>query len=184
MDVRVCARTHRYLTATEWKERGGFKGAASAGDFPRLALDCCSLSFLPFTHAVCTAEGHIFDLENIVPFVRKHHRNPVTDAPLELADLVRLKFSRNESGALHCPVLFKTFSENTHVVAIKTTGNVYSYEAVETLCIKAKSMLDLLDNTPFTRADIITLQGQCAPDQNYWQHAQRCRMSLAQMRTV
>lgn len=56
------------------------------------------------------------------------------------------------------PVLFKVFSENTHVVAIKTTGNVYSYEAIDELCIKAKSMRDLLTDAPFTKADIITLQ--------------------------
>ena len=56
------------------------------------------------------------------------------------------------------PVLFKVFSENTHVVAIKTTGNVYSYEAIDELCIKAKSMRDLLTDAPFTKADIIVLQ--------------------------
>lgn len=28
----------------------------------------------------------------------------------------------------HCPVTFKIFNENTHIVAIKPTGNVYSME--------------------------------------------------------
>ena len=53
---------------------------------------------------------------------------------------------------------FKQFTENTHVVALKTTGNVYSYDAIDQLCLKTKSMKDLLDDSPFTRADLITLQ--------------------------
>jgi len=32
------------------------------------------------------------------------------------------------SANYHCPVLYKPFTNNSHVVAIKTTGNVFSYE--------------------------------------------------------
>lgn len=28
----------------------------------------------------------------------------------------------------HCPVLYTVFTNNTHIVAIRTTGNVYAYE--------------------------------------------------------
>ncbi len=28
----------------------------------------------------------------------------------------------------HCPVTYKVFNENSHIVAVCTTGNVYSYE--------------------------------------------------------
>ena len=28
----------------------------------------------------------------------------------------------------HCPVTFKVFNSNTHIVAVKTTGNVFSFE--------------------------------------------------------
>lgn len=31
-------------------------------------------------------------------------------------------------GKYHCPVLFTVFTNNTHIVAIRTTGNVYTYE--------------------------------------------------------
>jgi len=58
----------------------------------------------------------------------------------------------------HCPVTFKVFSDHTHIVAIKTTGNVYAYEAVDRLNIKAKHWKDLLSDEPFTRKDIITIQ--------------------------
>jgi len=32
------------------------------------------------------------------------------------------------SGKYHCPVLFTVFTNNSHIVAIKTTGNVFAYE--------------------------------------------------------
>lgn len=31
-------------------------------------------------------------------------------------------------GEYHCPVLNKVFTEFTHIVAVKTTGNVFCYE--------------------------------------------------------
>lgn len=31
-------------------------------------------------------------------------------------------------GKYHCPVLFTVFTNNTHIVAVRTTGNVYTYE--------------------------------------------------------
>lgn len=43
-------------------------------------------------------------------------------------------------------------------MAIKTTGNVFTYEAVEQLNIKGKNWKDLLDDTPFTKNDIIVIQ--------------------------
>lgn len=32
------------------------------------------------------------------------------------------------TGKYHCPVLFAVFTNSTHIVAIRTTGNVYAYE--------------------------------------------------------
>jgi hypothetical protein len=31
------------------------------------------------------------------------------------------------------------FTESTHIVAVKTTGNVYCYQALQELCIKPKN---------------------------------------------
>jgi hypothetical protein len=31
-------------------------------------------------------------------------------------------------GEYHCPVLNKVFTEFTHIVSVKTTGNVFCYE--------------------------------------------------------
>lgn len=55
-----------------------------------------------------------------------------------------------------------TFKEllphSSHVVFIRTTGNVYAWDAVERLNIKAKNWRDLLTDEPFRRSDIITIQ--------------------------
>lgn len=73
-------------------------------------------------------------------------------------DIIRLHMAKNPDGHWHCPVVFKVFNNNTHIVAIRTTGNVYSYEAVHELNIKPNHYADLLTGEPFHRSDIITLQ--------------------------
>jgi peptidyl-prolyl cis-trans isomerase-like protein 2 len=50
------------------------------------------------------------------------------------------------------------FTENTHIVAIKATGNVYAYDTIERLNIKVKHWKDLMNDEPFKRRDIIPLQ--------------------------
>lgn len=72
--------------------------------------------------------------------------------------MTKLNFCKNAEGEYHCPVLFKLFTNNTHIAAIKTTGNVFSYEAVEQLNIKGKNYKDLVNDTSFERNDIIILQ--------------------------
>ena len=77
---------------------------------------------------------------------------------MKLGDLVHLHFHKNLQGDYWCPVLNKVFTEHTHIVAIKTTGNVYCYQAVLELNVKAKNFKDLLTEEPFTRQDIIHIQ--------------------------
>ena len=110
-----------------------------------------------------TPAGVIYDMLSIIPYVNKNKRCPVTGAPLALKDLIKLNFHKNDKGEYHCPVMFKEFSPHTRIVAIKTTGNVYCHEAVETLNIKTKNYKDLLTDQPFTKADIITLQVRLEP---------------------
>ena len=61
-------------------------------------------------------------------------------------------------GEYCCPITGKVFTEHTHIVAVKPTGNVYSWDAVEQLNIKPKSWKDLITDEPFTRKDIIEIQ--------------------------
>ena len=72
--------------------------------------------------------------------------------------LTKLNFHKNSKGEFHCPVMFKVLNNNVHIAAIKTTGNVYAYEAVEEMNIKTKNWKDLLNDEPFIRNDIIILQ--------------------------
>ena len=88
----------------------------------------CSNWSLAVLGQVCTADGSIFDIVNAVPYIQKYHRHPVSGEPLELKDLIQLKFHKNAEGSYHCPVMNKVFTEHTHIVAVKTTGNVYCYK--------------------------------------------------------
>uniref|UniRef100_A0A8D3E840 RING-type E3 ubiquitin transferase n=1 Tax=Scophthalmus maximus TaxID=52904 RepID=A0A8D3E840_SCOMX len=121
-------------------------------------FDHCSLSLQPFEYPVCTEEGVVFDLLSIVPWIKKYGTNPISGEKLEAKSLIRLNFAKNSDGKYHCPVLYNVFTNNSHFVANKVTGNVFSNEAVEQLNIKTKSFKDLLTDEPFTRKDIITLQ--------------------------
>lgn len=152
-----------YLTTQEWKYFFGGKKPGRATDpdeidFKRLPFDHCSLSLQPFANPYCDDEGHVFDLLYILPFIKKYKVNPCTGKPLDAKGLVKLKFSKNAAGEFHCPVMFKVFNNSTHIAVIKTTGNVFCYEAVEELNLKTKNFKDLLNDEPFTRPDIIILQ--------------------------
>eukprot|EP00879_Flechtneria_rotunda_P018101 GHRR01018979.1.p1 GENE.GHRR01018979.1~~GHRR01018979.1.p1 ORF type:complete len:477 (+),score=141.25 GHRR01018979.1:219-1649(+) len=147
-----------YLTAKEHKEEfGGYKDRKKA-PFQRLPFHCCAITFTPFEDPVCTDDGTVYDIVNVVPYVKKYGKHPVTGTPLELGDLIRLNFHKNADGEYACPVTGKVFTPHTHIAAIKTTGNVYSYDAIDELCVKPKNWKDLLTDEPFTRKDIIHIQ--------------------------
>lgn len=109
-------------------------------------------------------EGNVFELEAIAKFLKHFKKNPVTGAALDPKSLIKLNFAKNtnddsdESVRFQCPALFRPFTKNSHVVAIATTGNVFCYEAIEQLNIKTKNWKDLINDEPFTRKDIITIQ--------------------------
>ena len=65
---------------------------------------------------------------------------------------------KNAEKKYHCPVLFREFSDNSHIVVNMATGNVYSMEAIEQLCFKPKNFKDLINDKPFKRSDIVTVQ--------------------------
>jgi peptidyl-prolyl cis-trans isomerase-like protein 2 len=128
------------------------------GAFKRLPYNFCALSLQPFEHPVCTFDGTIFDLTNILPWLKKHGTNPVDGAPLKSADLIKLNFAKNDDGEYVDPVTYKVFTDNTHIVALKNSGNVFAWDTVERLNIKAKNWKDLVSDQDFSRKDIITLQ--------------------------
>lgn len=140
---------------------GGKQAGPPTGDdlqYRRLPFDFCSLTLQPFDTPYCDPDGNIFELEPIIAYIKKFKKNPVTGKPLEAKDLTKLVFHKDSKGDYHCPVLFKNFTKQSHIAAIKTTGNVFSYEAIEQLNIKTKNWKDLLNSEPFERKDIIIIQ--------------------------
>jgi len=151
-----------YLTHTEWTKFYGGKKDGHAdhknAEFRRLPFSCCSLSLQPFEHPYISPDGYIFDITSIVPFLKQFGINPVTGEKLVSKDLTKLQFHKNSEDRYHCPVTFKIFNENTHIVAVKISGNVFSYEAVERLNIKPGNWKDLISGEDFVRKDLITIQ--------------------------
>uniref|UniRef100_A0A4X1V0J0 Peptidylprolyl isomerase like 2 n=1 Tax=Sus scrofa TaxID=9823 RepID=A0A4X1V0J0_PIG len=138
MGKRQHQKDKMYITCAEYTHfYGGKKPDIPQTNFRRLPFDHC---------------------RNIVPWLKKYGTNPSNGEKLDGRSLIKLNFAKNSEGKYHCPVLFTVFTNNSHIVAIKTTGNVYAHEAVEQLNIKAKNFRDLLTDEPFSRQDIITLQ--------------------------
>lgn len=106
---------------------------------------------------MATVEGTVFEFLNIVPFIKKYKKCPVTGSPLKVADLIKLKIHRNKEGRMHCPMSYKIFNDNMKIVAIVPTGNVYSGNIVDELNKNQKYWFDLLTDTPFKSEDIIVL---------------------------
>ncbi|KAG8073894.1 hypothetical protein GUJ93_ZPchr0006g44324 [Zizania palustris] len=159
MGKKQHSKDRMYITRTEWAtEWGGAKQKEAGTPFKRLPFYCCALTFLPFEDPVCTADGSVFDLMSIIPYIKKFGKHPVTGALLKQEDLMPLTFHKNSDGEFQCPVLNKVFTEFTHIVAVKTTGNVFCYEAIQELNIKPKNWKELLTDEPFTRNDLITIQ--------------------------
>ncbi|EKD20436.1 uncharacterized protein L3040_004276 [Drepanopeziza brunnea f. sp. 'multigermtubi'] len=172
-----------YITHSEWSSSDAYSASAGSNvnqkapngaNFKRLPFNFCAASLQPFKHPVCTAEGTIFDVEVISQWLEKHGTNPVTGKPMKDKDLIKLNFARNGDtdahdggmgagdgkGEMVDPVTFKVFTDNTHIVAIRhgSEANVFAWETVERLNIKAKTWKDLVDDRDFGRSDIITLQ--------------------------
>jgi len=150
-----------YITQKEYSHDMG-KGKKERDyekqELKTLPFYCCHLSFQPFEDPVCTPDGTIYDIVNIVPWLKKYKNDPITGKPLAAKDLIKLNFYKNAEGKFHCPITYKEFTDFTHIVAIRQTGNVYSYDAVKELNITPKYWKDLISGEPFTKKDIITLQ--------------------------
>ena len=67
----------------------------------------------------------------------------------------------------------KELTDHSHLVAIKPTGNVFLYDTVQQLNLKPKMLRDLVDDTPFTKADLLTLQDPHDPERRTMQKLYR-----------
>eukprot|EP01065_Artemidia_motanka_P026062 TRINITY_DN30984_c0_g1_i1.p1 TRINITY_DN30984_c0_g1~~TRINITY_DN30984_c0_g1_i1.p1 ORF type:complete len:562 (+),score=165.23 TRINITY_DN30984_c0_g1_i1:50-1687(+) len=138
---------------------GGKVETVSEGPrFQLLPFNHCALSFQPILDGVFTDDGSCFERSVILRFIEKHGKNPTTGTPLSAAQLYPLKLHRSQNGSFVCPSTKKEFTDHTHVVAIKTSGNAYAFGAVQEMNIKCGNWQDLIDGTPFTRQDVVTIQ--------------------------
>lgn len=118
----------------------------------------CALSMTNYEVPCCFEEGVIFEYTSLVKFVEKYNVNPVSGGEVNVTDILRLNMWKNQDGMWHCPITCKVFTNTSHVVAIKKTANVFSYQAVRELNILAKNFADLATGETFSITDIITLQ--------------------------
>ncbi|KAM8712679.1 hypothetical protein ACLKA7_013072 [Drosophila subpalustris] len=162
MGKRQHQKDKMYLTYTEWSEFYGGKKVESLENehikFKRLPFGNCCITMAPFEMPYSDLNGNVFEYEAILSFLKKFKVNPITGQKMDSKSLIKLHFHKNANDEYHCPALFKPFSKNSHIVAVGTTGNVYCWEAIEQLNIKTKNWKDLIDDTPFLRKDIITIQ--------------------------
>eukprot|EP01061_Rhynchopus_euleeides_P024472 TRINITY_DN3942_c0_g1_i1.p1 TRINITY_DN3942_c0_g1~~TRINITY_DN3942_c0_g1_i1.p1 ORF type:complete len:565 (+),score=257.89 TRINITY_DN3942_c0_g1_i1:41-1735(+) len=142
---------------------GGVGDTHNPGDGPRgshqlLPYDYCALTFMPIDDGVFLENGLCFERDALLKYIRDHSKNPIDGSELTEGKVYPLKLRKNDAGNYFCPVSEKEFSIHSHIVAIRTTGNVYMHDIVDQLNIKAKDYTDLVFGTPFKRTDIIVLQ--------------------------
>ncbi|XP_041533858.1 RING-type E3 ubiquitin-protein ligase PPIL2 isoform X2 [Microtus oregoni] len=152
MGKRQHQKDKMYITCAEYTHfYGGRKPDITRTSFRRLPFDHCSLSLQPFVYPVCTPEGVVFDLLNIVPWLKKYGTNPsngegsTTVQCCTRCSLTTLILWLSGQLAMSTPM---RWDHDTSVLL----------QAVEQLNIKAKNLRDLLTDEPFSRQDIITLQ--------------------------
>ncbi|KAI9667224.1 MAG: Peptidyl-prolyl cis-trans isomerase cyp8 [Bathelium mastoideum] len=158
-----------YITHSEWSSGDQFSASAganvrssdpNAASFKRLPFNFCALSLQPFKQPVCTADGTVFDYGSILSWLKDKGTNPTNGQPLNLSDLIKLHFAKNDDGEHVDPVTYKALTDNTHITAIRhgDSANVFAHETVERLNIKPKNWRDLVSDEEFSRRDLITLQ--------------------------
>lgn len=132
--------------------------------FALLPLNCCSLSLQPFETPVGTRDGAVFEVKNILGYIKRFGVHPITGGRLEKSELIPLHFHSNAEGKLHCPITFKIFGNHTHVVLNTVSGHVYSFEAVDQLNRKTRNWQDLITSAAFKWADVVTIQDPDNPE--------------------
>ncbi len=126
-----------------------------------LLLRCCKLTCACSCPCLC---------RNIIPYIKKHKKHPITGKELSVKDLIKLTFHKNTEGEFICPITYKAFTglplflhlpscflytphtiilmhfflncvdaDYSHIVFIRTSGQVYSMEAIDQLNIKTKN---------------------------------------------
>ena len=86
---------------------------------------------------------------------------------------MKLNYHRNDEGQYHCPITYKQFTDHSHIVAVRETGNVYSFDAYQQFnkqpqwyhdLLTSKRLLPIrLIDDKFDPKKVITLQDPKSP---------------------
>lgn len=154
-----------YITRKEWSH--GFGGGVTATKnkskpnqkYQNHSFDLCSLTLSPFSSPVCDPEGTIFDLEAILPLLQKTQKNPLSGKEMKISDLTRLVFHKNKAGQYYCPITLKVFTDYSHIVTNRKSGNVYSYDAHISINPPGSLIIrDPISDEIIQKEDLIVLQ--------------------------
>ena len=99
------SKDRMFITATEWATEYGGKKTVQQHGYRPLPFNHCAISLSPYETPCCTPEGVLFDLANLVPYVMKHKKNPVTGASMTTQEIIRLNMAKN-SGELYVLLFF------------------------------------------------------------------------------
>ncbi|KAK9478346.1 cyclophilin-like domain-containing protein [Lipomyces japonicus] len=153
-----------YITHSEWSgpdkhsSSGGISSRKVGKSNKRLVFTHCNVSLIPFVNPVCDLRGNIYDRKHILDWIAKHGTNPLTGEPLLVEDLITLHFQKNDDGEYIDPVTYKVLTPSSHIVCLKPSGNVFTWDTIEQLNIKAKNWSDIVSGQKFSRSDILILQ--------------------------
>ncbi|WFD44139.1 peptidylprolyl isomerase [Malassezia psittaci] len=146
-------------------QHGASTGARKTGVSVIVPFTMCALTYEAWSVPVCLrTEGHVYERANLEQFLQQYGVSPATGQSADLDDMLELHFSRNERGNFFDPVSCKEMTDHSYLVAIRPTGHVFLQDTVQQLNIKPKLMRDLVDDTPFKKSDILTLQDPNDPD--------------------
>ncbi|KAI3624016.1 cyp8 [Malassezia furfur] len=149
---------------------GASTGARKAEAAVVVPFDMCALTHEAWRTPACLPdEGLVYERANLERFLDKYHVSPASGRPASRDEILALHMARNERGQLYDPVSCKELTDHSHLVAVKPTGNVFLYDTVQQLNLKPKMLRDLVDDTPFTKADLLTLQDPHDPERRTMQ---------------
>ncbi|KNC54051.1 peptidyl-prolyl cis-trans isomerase 4 [Thecamonas trahens ATCC 50062] len=132
----------------------------------------CQLGLVPATTPVANpATGAVYDLLNIVPWLRRHGTDPVSGTPCAPQDLLRLHVARADDAAQTpiCPLTHEPFLSSSTIVALRTNGRVYSLSGLRAVAIAPAAATgappaDPTDGSPFDpESDLLVLQDPKRP---------------------
>ena len=165
-----------FITPSEYSGVYGQHGATTGARRETsvvVPFHMCALTHQPWLQPACLDDGLVYEKANLDAFLDQYGVNPATGTPVEKNSVIPLTFSKNERGQFFDPVSCREFTDHSHLVAIRPSGNVFLYDTVQQLNLKPKMMRDLVTDEPFTKADLLTLQDPHDPAKRTMQNMYR-----------